>query len=78
MNNYVQKVVSTFKERGDPNNKKYMKAYMKNKFEYLGIKSPERRELSRPFLKRDSIPPIKLLWPIIQELWSQAEREFQY
>jgi len=55
-----------------------MKAYMKNQFDFLGIKSPERRELIKPYLTRSALPPKNELWPIIFELWEMPEREFQY
>jgi len=55
-----------------------MKAYMKNKFEYLGIKTPERRELSKPYLTKDTLPPVEQLWSITQEFWTLPEREYQY
>ena len=78
MNDYVFKVESELRLLAIPPNALYMKTYMKNKFEYLGIKSPERRELSKPFLTRHSLPSLEQLWSIIQELWEQPEREFQY
>jgi len=78
MNNYVDEVKKELTRHKNPDIAGPMKAYMKNKFEYLGIKSPERRELSKPFLSRNSLPPIADLWFIVQDLWSQPEREFQY
>jgi 3-methyladenine DNA glycosylase AlkD len=55
-----------------------MKAYMRNKFEYLGIKSPHRRELTKPFLNKAALPSVDELWPIVHELWKRPEREYQY
>ncbi len=78
MNDYVCKVESRFRDHVNPEYAQYMKAYMRNKFEYLGIKSPERRELSKTFLTRHSLPPTEQILSIIQELWDQPEREFQY
>ena len=78
MNNYVQKVISTFRKHGDPNNKQYMKAYLKNKFDFMGIKSPARRLLSKAFLSKESLPPVEQIWPIIYAFWDLPEREFQY
>ena len=75
---YISEVVSTFRDSADPVKAIPMKAYMKQKFEYWGIKSPERRELSKPFLSKSSRPVNEELWNIILELWDQPEREFQY
>lgn len=78
MNPYTKQIIRVFTEAQNPKNAIPMKAYMKNKFEYLGIKTPERRELSKPFLIKSSLPAVDDLWPIIMELWEQPEREYQY
>lgn len=78
MNPYTKQIIRVFTEAQNPKNAIPMKAYMKNKFEYLGIKTPERRELSKPFLTKTSLPAVDDLWPIIKELWEQPEREYQY
>lgn len=51
---------------------------MKNKFEYLGIKSPDRRLIGKSFLSKESLPPVEQIWPIIHVFWDLPEREFQY
>jgi 3-methyladenine DNA glycosylase AlkD len=78
MASYSAEIIQAFKFSTNPENAKSMKVYMRNKFEYLGIKSPERKELSKPFLTRHSLPPTEQIWSIIQELWDLPEREFQY
>jgi 3-methyladenine DNA glycosylase AlkD len=78
MNPYTKQIIRVFKEAQNARNAIPMKAYMKNKFEYLGIKTPERRELSKPFLTKASLPAVDDLWQIIMELWEQPEREYQY
>lgn len=78
MDVYCKKIVSAFKSAENPDNARPMKAYMKNKFEFLGIKSPERRVLSKPFLTRTSLPSVERIWPLIREFWALPEREFQY
>ncbi len=54
------------------------KAYMKNKFEFYGIKTPVRRKIQKPFLVKEYLPPKKELETIIKTLWKKHEREFQY
>jgi len=54
-----------------------MKAYMKNQFEFLGISTPDRKLLSKDFLKaaqKDAKPD----WKFVFECWAKTEREFQY
>jgi len=54
------------------------KQYMKNKFEFYGIKSPLRRELQKAFLVQKYLPEKKELEFIVKELWLKPERELQY
>jgi 3-methyladenine DNA glycosylase AlkD len=54
------------------------KQYMKNKFEFYGIKSPLRRELQKPFLIVKYLPNKSDLDSIVKELWLRPERELQY
>jgi 3-methyladenine DNA glycosylase AlkD len=78
MDAYIGKIKNIFRTAGNPDNAGPMKAYMKNQFDFLGIKSTERRELSKPFLIRSSLPPKEQIWSVIRELWALPEREFQY
>ncbi|GEO08447.1 DNA alkylation repair protein [Segetibacter aerophilus] len=55
-----------------------MKAYLKNQFEFLGIPTPERREIFKIHLKQHVIKDSHDLVAIVKELWGLAEREFQY
>ena len=54
------------------------KAYMKNRFEFYGIKSPIRKEVQRPFLHKEALPPKDDLEGIVKMLWKKPQREFQY
>jgi 3-methyladenine DNA glycosylase AlkD len=78
MDNYLQAVITDFRNHGNPNNKQYMKAYMKNKFDFIGIKSPDRRLVSKSYLSKESLPPVEQIWPITYAFWDLPEREFQY
>lgn len=54
-----------------------MASYMRNRFEFLGIKSPLRKELSKTFLK-EATSIKKIDWDFVNKLWDLPEREFQY
>lgn len=71
-------IKKAFEENRNDENAGPMKAYMKNQFKFLGIKSPERRELSKPFLTKTSLPHKEQIWPVIREFWKLPEREYQY
>jgi len=55
-----------------------MAAYMKNKFQYLGIKAPQRKELLRAFIKQHGKPSRAIIEDVVIGLWSLPHREFQY
>ena len=59
-----------------PNDAVAMKAYMKNKFEFLGVKTPARRKLVKAFFKQQTDSVID--WNFINEVWNNPYRELQY
>lgn len=78
MSKYVESIKTIFTQNSNSDNALYMKKYMKNKFEYYGIKSPLRREICKPFLKKDNIPKLTEIESIVKELWNEPQRELQY
>ena len=54
-----------------------MAKYMKNKFAFLGIKTPERRELARDFIN-ECKKAGEIDWDFIYKCFELPEREFQY
>ena len=78
MNVYLSEVETAFKNHADPANAVGQKAYMRNQFDFLGIKSPIRKEIQRPFFRKENLPPKEALEGIVKTLWNMPEREFQY
>ena len=75
--NYIKTV---FEARRNPSEAQKMKQYMRDKFEYLGIKSPVRAQLKAELLldkQLNSLNPEELL-PLLYELWKEECREYQY
>ena len=70
-------IITTFLAHQNPDNASDMKRYMKNHFEFLGIKTPERRALSRDFL-REKAKEGCVDWVLVDHLWALDYREFQY
>lgn len=54
-----------------------MARYMKNHFPFLGIQTPERRQLLREVIQLHTLPDKADFPAVIRELWSLPEREFQ-
>ena len=54
-----------------------MSKYMLNKFEYIGIKTPERRKIFKNFFKEYKNKE-KIDWEFVNKCWENRYREFQY
>jgi len=54
------------------------KADMKNRFEFFGIKAPERRAIQRPLLLKNNLPVKGEAFYLIRELWEEPQRELHY
>ena len=54
-----------------------MSKYMLNKFEYIGIKTQERREIFKNFFKKYKNEE-KIDWEFVNKCWENKYREFQY
>jgi len=55
-----------------------MKRYMRDQFDYLGLKGPAIGELLRKHHARHELPAVSELDVIVCELWQLPHREFQY
>lgn len=71
----INTLVSTLRENSIEENIIPMEKYMKNNFKFLGIKSVERRKLSKDFLRKEKDI---INWEEVFYLWELEEREFQY
>ena len=71
----INTLVSTLRENSIEENIIPMEKYMKNNFKFLGIKSVERRKLSKGFLRKEKDI---INWEEVFYLWELEEREFQY
>jgi 3-methyladenine DNA glycosylase AlkD len=71
----LQKLLS---QNVHPENSIHMKRYMKDQFEFFGINSVERKELTRKFFTAQGIPSKHDYKEVIRELWDLPQREFQY
>lgn len=78
MHTYSLALKSLFEQNGDPAQAIPMKKYMRDQFEYLGIKTPQSAALIKGFVKEHGLPPINKLDIIARDLWSLPQREFQY
>jgi 3-methyladenine DNA glycosylase AlkD len=71
-------ILEIFQSEANPKLALPMKAYMKNKFEYFGIKTPHRREISKSILKECKALSRKEALNLAKKLYSQPQRELHY
>ena len=75
---YADKLIALLTTNQNSENQKAMEAYMRNQFQFFGIRTPERTALLRDFLKENGKPSIEELPDIVRSLWSRPQRECQY
>ncbi|MBT3169644.1 MAG: DNA alkylation repair protein [Candidatus Cloacimonetes bacterium] len=78
MHKYVEEIKVLFEQNADAEIAIPMAKYMKNKFLFLGIKTPVRAELLKKYHQENGYPPINEIETICRELWKLPEREYQY
>ncbi len=78
MHPYVTSLKTLFEQNANPVQAAPMKKYMRDQFEYLGIKTPQNRTLQKEFYKTYGLPELSELDEVLRDLWSLPQREFQY
>ena len=72
----VQQVLTLLQNAANPDKAVEMAAYMKNRFDFLGIPTPLRRKLCKPLFKKAK--PQALDWDFVESCWESPYREMQY
>lgn len=75
---YVFAVRKLYQQHAHSENAVQMKRYMKNQFEFFGIKKPERVELSRQIIQSQGVPEGNALKDICRLCFQEEQREMQY
>ena len=78
MNEFIQTLELELKRNANTKIAVAQKAYMRNQFEFYGIKTPLRHEIQKPFLAKSYLPPKTDLEEIIKTLWNKPQREYQF
>lgn len=78
MHSYLEPLQQKLEANANPEFALQMKQYMKNHFEFFGIKQSPRRVLFKSFLKENGLPDWTLVPELVQELFIQPEREYHY
>ena len=73
-----KRIENELKSVANPSQAADMSAYMKNRFPFLGVKSPDRKRIQSELFKRFPKLSWEEVWSNMAELWAMEEREFQY
>ncbi|WP_314866952.1 DNA alkylation repair protein [Aggregatibacter kilianii] len=72
----AQRVLTLLQNAANPDKAVEMAAYMKNRFDFLGIPTPLRRKLCKSLFKE--MKPQALDWDFVEACWESPYREMQY
>ena len=77
-NDFILTLETAFEQNANANVATGQKTYMKNLFEFYGVKAPIRQGIQKPFFNKKFLPPKNELEVITKILWNKPQREFQY
>lgn len=75
---YISTLETEFQKNENAKIALEQKAYMRNQFEYYGLRAAERREIQKPFLVKAYLPKKEELELIVKTLWLKPQRDYQY
>ncbi len=78
MHAYARSIKALLAAHAHPDQAPAMKRYMRDQFEYLGIKGPEMGTLLDEHYAVHGLPPLADLDIVLRELWALPQREYQY
>lgn len=70
-------IIEEFRQYKNEENAEKQAAYLRHQFEFIGLKTSERRLLAKDFLKEKKADK-QIDWELVFEFWNLPEREFQY
>jgi len=77
-NDYARQIITVLSENSNPANAKTMKRYLRDQFEFFGIKGPTLKKLTKPFMQKSTLPEPQDIPEIVMDLWSIPQRESQH
>ncbi|MGO4818832.1 DNA alkylation repair protein [Flavobacterium sp. W22_SRS_FP1] len=75
---FIAQLENTFVEKSDAENAFAMAKYMRNKFDFFGIKTPKRRQLLKEIWKENEQEVATNIRSIATLLFEKTQREFHY
>ena len=78
MHNYLIPLQNQLEQAANPDFAEQMQRYMKNHFEFFGIKQGPRRQLFKEYMTSSTLPNWDEVTEIVQEMYTQPYREYHY
>lgn len=78
MEDFIQTLTIEFERNANEEIAEQQKAYMRNKFEFYGMKAPLRRQIQKPFLVKNFLAPKSELATIVKILWAKPQRDYHH
>ena len=78
MHPYLQPLQASFRHHANAGNAAAMRAYMKDRFPFFGIKAPARRAMQKEHWDEQGLPTLGDLPAIMRSAFGQPERELHY
>lgn len=75
---YFAPLIRSMRQNGNPEDALMMAKYMKNQFDFFGLKQGPRSIVCKAFLSENELPEYEYLTEYIRYLWEQPQRELQY
>lgn len=77
-NQQITCLQTTFENERNVDDAVAMEKYMRGRFPFIGLRSPERKRLSKSFLKDVKFTGDEEMITMIKSLWELPEREYHY
>lgn len=77
-NKHLLLLHSTFENERNKEKAEGMKKYMRGMFPFIGLSAPDRKLLSRPFIRELNFNGDENIILLMRSLWEMPEREYQY
>ena len=78
MKDYIDTLEIELKKKENSKVALKQKEYVRNQFEFYGLKTAERRETQKPFFIKEFLPNKMELASIVKTLWSKPQREYHH
>ena len=78
MHSYVIKAEREFHKHHNLEQSTAMTSYLKNRFTFIGIKTPERKLIQKQIIDKHGYPALEEIEIVVKELWDLPFREFHY